>query len=77
MAMAQKIRTYADLLQKIHDDLRLQHPEWIQPNGECPTCDSYKALLKELLDYSSGSNDATGVHDRALQYKRSQIEIAD
>jgi hypothetical protein len=50
--MAQELRTYADLLQKIHDDLRIQHPEWIQQNGESPLCDSYEARLMELLDGS-------------------------
>ena len=44
-----KIHTYAELQQQIHDDLRLQHPEWIQPDGESPICDSYEARLKELL----------------------------
>jgi hypothetical protein len=52
MAMAQEIRTYTDLLQKIHDDLRVQHPEWIQQNGKSPMCDSYEARLMELLDAS-------------------------
>src|SRR5436309_13444754 len=42
--------TYRELRQQIHDDLRIQHPEWIQPNGECPTCDAYEARLMELLD---------------------------
>lgn len=49
MANTQKIRTYSDLLQKIHDDLRVQHPEWIEQNGESPMCDSYEARLMELL----------------------------
>jgi hypothetical protein len=44
-----QIHTYAELRQQIHDDLRLQHPEWIQPNGESPICDSYEARLIELL----------------------------
>jgi len=44
-----QIRTYADLRQQIHNDLRLQHPEWIQPNGESPICDSYEARLMKLL----------------------------
>jgi hypothetical protein len=44
-----QIHTYADLRQQIHDDLRLQHPEWIQPNGESPICDSYEARLIKLL----------------------------
>ena len=48
--MSHQMRTYSELLQKIHDDLRLQHPEWVQPGGESPVCDSYDARLKELLD---------------------------
>ena len=48
--MLQEIDTYADLRKQIHDDLRIQHPEWIQPNGESPTCDSYEARLMETLD---------------------------
>ena len=68
MAMAHKLRTYADLLQKIHNDLRLQHPEWIQPNGECPTCDSYEARLMELLAASirSGADETSAFSDREL-----------
>ena len=42
--------TYSELRQQIHDDLRVQHPEWIQQNGECPMCDAYEARLIELLD---------------------------
>jgi hypothetical protein len=52
MIMTYKAHTYSALLQEIHNDLRIQHPEWIQPNGECPTCDSYEARLMELLDAS-------------------------
>jgi hypothetical protein len=57
--MAYKVHTYADLLQQIRNDLRNQHPEWLQPNGECPMCDSYEARLMELLAGSirSGSNE--------------------
>jgi hypothetical protein len=40
----------AQLRQQIHDDLRIQHPEWIEPNGECPECDFYEARLMEELD---------------------------
>jgi hypothetical protein len=65
MAMTHKVHTYAALLQKIRNDLRLQHPEWIQPNGECPMCDSYEARLMELLAASigRGSNEITAVPD--------------
>jgi hypothetical protein len=48
--MSHQICTYTELRQKIHDDLRLQHPEWVQPGGESPICDSYDARLMELID---------------------------
>ena len=50
MAMSHQIHTYTELRHQIHDDLRIQHPEWILPNGESPMCDSYEARLMELLD---------------------------
>jgi hypothetical protein len=48
--MFNQLHTYADLRKQIHNDLRIQHPEWIQPNGESPMCDSYEARLIETLD---------------------------
>jgi hypothetical protein len=48
--MSHKIDTYTDLKQQIHDDLRDQHPEWVEPDGDCPTCDSYESRLGQLLD---------------------------
>jgi hypothetical protein len=45
-----QIHTYAELRQQIHNDLRIQHPEWIQPGGESPMCDSYEARFVKLLD---------------------------
>ena len=50
MAMSHQIHTYTELRQQIHDDLRIQHPEWVEPNGESPMCDSYESRLTELLD---------------------------
>jgi len=44
-----KIHTYTELRQQIHNDLRIQHPEWIGPSGESPICDFYEARLMELL----------------------------
>jgi hypothetical protein len=63
--MAQEIRTYTDLLQKIHEDLRIQHPDWIQQDGESPLCDSYEARLMKLLAASMGSrpSETTAVPD--------------
>jgi hypothetical protein len=66
MFMAQKIHTYADLLEQIRNDLRIQHPEWIEKDGESPMCDSYEARLIELLDgsLSSESDDHGAFADR-------------
>jgi hypothetical protein len=41
------------LQQEIHDALRVQHPDWVEPNGDCPTCESYESRLAELLGLSS------------------------
>ena len=48
--MFHQLDTYAGLRKQMHDALRIQHPEWIQPNGESPMCDSYEARLMETLD---------------------------
>ncbi|MEY2486031.1 MAG: hypothetical protein QOG67_3454 [Verrucomicrobiota bacterium] len=47
--MSDQIHSYRELQQQIHKDLRLQHPDWVDPNGNCPTCDSYESRLAELL----------------------------
>ena len=48
--MLHQLYTYADLRKQIHDDLRIQHPEWVQPNGESPMCDSYEVRLMKTLN---------------------------
>lgn len=48
--MSHKTNAYTELKQQIHDDLRVQHPEWVQPDGGCPTCDSYESRLAQLLN---------------------------
>jgi hypothetical protein len=50
MALPHQIRTYTQLLQQIHHELRIQHPEWVQSNGESPMCDTYELRLTELLE---------------------------
>ncbi len=78
MAASHEIHTYAELRRQIHDDLRIQHPEWVQPNGECPMCDSYEALLIEELDSfrRTGSDETvTDIH-RALEHGLNRIKTA-
>jgi hypothetical protein len=68
IAASRQIHTYAELRQQIHDDLRIQHPEWVEPNGESPMCDSYESRFVELLAPLTrrGTNEPiTGSH-RAL-----------
>ena len=48
--MSPQIHTYTELKHQIHDDLRAQHPEWVEPTGECPECDEHEARLRKLLD---------------------------
>jgi len=47
-----EIRSYAQLQRRIHDALRVEHPEWVEANGDCPTCDSYESRLAKLLGLS-------------------------
>jgi hypothetical protein len=64
-----KIHTYTELRQQIHDDLRIQHPEWIEANGESPMCDFYEARLMEELDSfrRTGSNESVAAVQGTLR----------
>jgi hypothetical protein len=52
-----EIHSYAELQQQMHEALRVEHPEWVQPNGDCPTCESYESRLAELLGLASPKQD--------------------
>ena len=69
MPVPYQIHTYSELKQQIHDDLRIQHPDWVGPNGESPMCDSYESRLIELLDTlpRRGSNESIAAPQRALE----------
>jgi hypothetical protein len=47
--MYDNIRSYTELRELIRVSLRTQHPEWIDPNGDSPLCDSYEARFAELV----------------------------
>ena len=47
--MQPEIRTYAELQQQMRYALREQHPEWIEPDGDCSTCRIYERRFAELL----------------------------
>jgi hypothetical protein len=48
--MSPQIHTYIELQQQIHNDLRIQHPDWVNSDGSSPMCDSYESRLAELLE---------------------------
>ena len=59
----------AELRQQIRYDLRIQHPEWVEPNGGCPKCDSYESRLAELLESftRTGSNESVAAVHRHIE----------
>ena len=59
--MSHQIHTYTELRQQIHNDLRIQHPEWVQLNGESPMCDSYEARLAELFENFTRTGERSGL----------------
>ena len=67
--MPPQIHAYTERRQQIHDDLWIQHPEWVEPNGESSKCDSYNARLTERLDTlrRRGSNKSIAAIHRALE----------
>src|SRR5437588_106378 len=36
IAVPHQIHTYTELQQQIHDDLRIQHPDWVDSDGSPP-----------------------------------------
>ena len=51
-----QVRTYAELQEQLHHDLMAQHPEWIDGDGNCPTCESYDRRLAELISSFQSGN---------------------
>jgi hypothetical protein len=63
IAMSHQIHTYSELRKQIHNDLRIQHPEWVEPNGES------SMRLMELLDALTrrASNESIAAVHRVLE----------
>ena len=36
IAVPHQIHTYTELQEQIHDDLRIQHPDWVNSDGSSP-----------------------------------------
>jgi hypothetical protein len=48
-SQSRQIRSYAELQKQLHNDLLVQHPEWIDSDGSCPTCDEYDRRLAQII----------------------------
>ena len=52
LSLAAEVPAYAELQRTMHDTLLVQHPEWVERDGNCPTCDDYDRRFAELLHFS-------------------------
>ena len=59
LTVPETVQPYVQLQQQIHEALRKEHPEWVEPNGDCPVCEAYELRLAELLRLSSESEYPT------------------
>ena len=50
-----KVPAYVQLQKQMHEALLREHPEWVEPNGDCPMCEAYESRLAELLGLSPHS----------------------
>jgi hypothetical protein len=60
LVVGHRVHTVAELQRQIHDDLRRQHPEWVEPGGESSMCDFYEARLRLLLETCARPDSAVG-----------------
>jgi hypothetical protein len=34
------VQAYVQLQKQMHEALLREHPEWVEPNGDCPMCEA-------------------------------------
>jgi len=72
MVVPHQIHTYSELRQQIHGDLRIQHPEWVEQNGE-----SSMRLMEQLDTLTQrGSNESIAAPHHALEQGLNRIDTA-
>jgi hypothetical protein len=69
-AMHDEIRTYAALQQQMRYSLREQHPEWVEPDGDSPICNSYERRFAELLALFAESGTRSAPKPKLLTIAR-------
>jgi hypothetical protein len=60
-ASRREIEPYVQLQRQMHQALLKEHPEWVQPNGECPMCEAYESRLAKLLGLSPHNEHRSAV----------------
>ena len=50
-SLAVEAPAYVALQREIHDTVLMQHPEWIERDGNCPKCDDYDRRFAQLLSF--------------------------
>jgi hypothetical protein len=77
VAMADKISSFAELRALIRTSLRVQNPQWVEPNGESPICDEYEARLANLLHLIEAQNGSgsTKCEPAPAQSRRSELAV--
>ena len=68
MAVPHQTHNYTELRQQIHDDLRIQYPEWVELNGESLMC------LMELLDILTRRGSQKRSVFRTIRTDNTQID---
>jgi hypothetical protein len=49
--LALEAPAYVALQREMHDALLMQHPEWIERDGNCPKCGEYDYRFAQLLSF--------------------------
>jgi hypothetical protein len=52
-----QIRSYAELQEQLHHDLRAQHPEWVDSDGNSPVLDWYDRRLAKVIAIFQSANE--------------------
>jgi hypothetical protein len=70
------VRTYGELQRQLLKDLLVQHPEWIDAEGNCPTCDEYERRFAQLISiFKSQSKTTSGQKDDPKRKEQNSYEV--
>ena len=68
-------RTYGELQRQLHKDLLAQHPEWIDADGNCPTCDDYERRLAQLISIFKSQAKLVGSKSQPEKRSRTRMKL--